>query len=45
MVHIADTRNLGAVLSGNDTCKIYEQLAENTLNDICLRVVCELFYI
>lgn len=45
LVHFADTGISGTIFPGNDTGKTYEQLTKNTRNDLCLRVVCELFYI
>lgn len=31
------------IFSGVYTCKTYGSLAKDTRNDLCLRVVCELF--
>lgn len=45
MGNIAGSRSASAVFSGINTCNAYESLAKDTRNDLCLRVVCELFSI
>ena len=43
---MGNTAGLGfasTIFSGADTRKTYEPLAEDTRNDLCLRVVCEFF--